>query len=188
MSSHVFPAQSDDATPDWRHIEDLLDEIAQFARSDVAEAEFYRALLQRFVRAIGAAGGAVWTARTPGDLRLESQVELATAHAADEPDLPAWHRTLVEAVLRAGQPRVAPPRCEPLADEASGNASDCTLIFCPFPSGLRTAGAIELIGRGPMSAASVRDSMRLLAALVEVGSSRVDLQACKLEYSIVSPK
>ena len=26
------------------------------------------------------------------------------------------------------------------------------------------------------------------AALADVGSSRVDLQACKLEYSIVSPK
>ena len=29
---------------------------------------------------------------------------------------------------------------------------------------------------------------RMAAALVDVGSSRVDLQACKLEYSIVSPK
>ena len=30
------------------------------------------------------------------------------------------------------------------------------------------------------------DAVRV--AIVEVGSSRVDLQACKLEYSIVSPK
>ena len=28
----------------------------------------------------------------------------------------------------------------------------------------------------------------ILEAATEVGSSRVDLQACKLEYSIVSPK
>ena len=27
-----------------------------------------------------------------------------------------------------------------------------------------------------------------LSQMLEVGSSRVDLQACKLEYSIVSPK
>ena len=29
---------------------------------------------------------------------------------------------------------------------------------------------------------------RKMVQLVKVGSSRVDLQACKLEYSIVSPK
>ena len=30
--------------------------------------------------------------------------------------------------------------------------------------------------------------LTILQKLLEVGSSRVDLQACKLEYSIVSPK
>ena len=32
------------------------------------------------------------------------------------------------------------------------------------------------------------DLRRLVKGVAEVGSSRVDLQACKLEYSIVSPK
>ena len=32
------------------------------------------------------------------------------------------------------------------------------------------------------------DLTELAAGICEVGSSRVDLQACKLEYSIVSPK
>ena len=37
--------------------------------------------------------------------------------------------------------------------------------------------------------AEIRVRIRgMIQAIVEVGSSRVDLQACKLEYSIVSPK
>ena len=36
--------------------------------------------------------------------------------------------------------------------------------------------------------ADLEERRGLVAAGVVVGSSRVDLQACKLEYSIVSPK
>ena len=54
-------------------------------------------------------------------------------------------------------------------------------------------------GQGRMDDADDRDPVeRVLStiglrvdearSLLEVGSSRVDLQACKLEYSIVSPK
>ena len=47
-----------------------------------------------------------------------------------------------------------------------------------------------LYTQGQMNEAvvSLRAAITLEPALGEVGSSRVDLQACKLEYSIVSPK
>jgi len=58
------------------------------------------------------------------------------------------------------------------------------------PGGEQRLGAEELLRVPPEGgtgggAAAAEDA---LPQAVEVGSSRVDLQACKLEYSIVSPK
>ena len=47
--------------------------------------------------------------------------------------------------------------------------------------------AMMLVGFGSLALFAARRH-RLSDAPLEVGSSRVDLQACKLEYSIVSPK
>ena len=51
-------------------------------------------------------------------------------------------------------------------------------------SGIGRATALRFAAEGVSVAILDRDSLRG----EEVGSSRVDLQACKLEYSIVSPK
>ena len=51
------------------------------------------------------------------------------------------------------------------------------------------SAARRVIDSGPGAAdPAVTEAAEVLAILLSVGSSRVDLQACKLEYSIVSPK
>ena len=51
----------------------------------------------------------------------------------------------------------------------------------------RAAGCPTLTPADPADAELARELARLQPDFI-VGSSRVDLQACKLEYSIVSPK
>ena len=46
----------------------------------------------------------------------------------------------------------------------------------------------EIFPNLPIAAFTASATKRVRGDIVEVGSSRVDLQACKLEYSIVSPK
>lgn len=51
------PAPADDV---WRQIEELVEEVAQLAQSEVAEQDFYSAILDRVVRAGACLAGAVW--------------------------------------------------------------------------------------------------------------------------------
>ena len=57
---------------------------------------------------------------------------------------------------------------------------------------MRAALALVRAEQGPdaviLSSRRGEDGIEVIAAVDYVGSSRVDLQACKLEYSIVSPK
>ena len=61
-------------------------------------------------------------------------------------------------------------------------------------SAFRRGGRLLYVGAGTSGRLGVLDASECPPtfgtppAMVQVGSSRVDLQACKLEYSIVSPK
>ena len=63
-----------------------------------------------------------------------------------------------------------------------------------IPPARPVAARTKLLLEGPVFATLLRlaapNILNLIAfvAVITVGSSRVDLQACKLEYSIVSPK
>ena len=51
-----------------QQIRNLVREIAQITKSDVAPSEFYNAVLNRIVSALAAVGGAVWTVSETGQL------------------------------------------------------------------------------------------------------------------------
>jgi len=168
MSSHSSPIPLDSASPVWREIEDLLDELAQAAQSTLREPDFYRMLLDRLVPAVGACGGALWTAERPDDLRLECKVYLESAQAGGAADAQSGRASLIREVLSSRQSRVVPPGSESASGQATGNATDCTLFLFPFPAGLRKAGVIELMRQGKVPPAEVHGYLRVLAAVVEV--------------------
>ena len=59
------------------------DEIAQFARSEMAPVEFYGEFLPRIVDAMAAVGGVVWTLEEQGRLALQYQVKLQDSRLAE---------------------------------------------------------------------------------------------------------
>ena len=69
-----------------------------------------------------------------------------------------------------------------------GTAAATAATYTPFAIGGATKKVV-VVGGG-MGGAVAAKYIRMMDKSVEVtvGSSRVDLQACKLEYSIVSPK
>ncbi len=168
MGAHSLPVDFAGSNPNWQEIEELLDQLAELARSSGDACDFYRQLLDRIVPAIGASGGAVWTAQRPTELLLEYQIDLAGSQVPLEPSALACHRRLVEDVLHSGQPRTAPPRSGESTSDAATNPSDCWLVCYPFRAGPEASGAIELVQRHAMSPATVRGYLRLLAAAVEL--------------------
>ena len=170
MGSHSLPVDSDPANPDWRAIEDLLDEIAEVSKSQISTVEFYRFVVDRLVPAAAASGAAIWTASTSGALRLEYQVNLAPARGLPAADVVAAHRPHVEAVMGSGQPRVVPPRSGDAlaAGNSTSNSSDGWLILHPLRSSSGACGVLELVRRGQITASQRDNLTRLMAAVVEL--------------------
>lgn len=163
MSSHSLPVDSDPTRACWQEVEDLLDEMARLAKSDMAAGEFHRLLIERLVPAVGVSGAAIWTG-TPGELRLEYQVNLTSGKTLPSREALAAHQAPLEDVLHSREPRVVPPG----ADTADGGeASLGWLIFHPFQAGT-SAGAIELVQRREMTAAAGQGYVQILAAVVEL--------------------
>ena len=85
-------------------------------------------------------------------------------------------------------------------DAEMAAAAGVDLLFAPdagemYPAGHSTtvivvgvSEPLEGQARGASHFAGVATIVAKLLNIVQLGSSRVDLQACKLEYSIVSPK
>ena len=65
----------------------------------------------------------------------------------------------------------------------TGSVTAGSRVLVPFRNRAMTGVVVEASVRRPDPA-----RVKNVREIVEVGSSRVDLQACKLEYSIVSPK
>jgi hypothetical protein len=55
-----------------REIQGLVHEIAELSRTEVSQADFYDALLNKVVAALAAPGGAVWTMADTGGLSIKS--------------------------------------------------------------------------------------------------------------------
>ena len=82
------------------------------------------------------------------------------------------------------------------SDLAVAQRTPVVILFAETRGFLRKSDQLEapvVLARlseflGLVSTAVERHNGTVLDGLNDVGSSRVDLQACKLEYSIVSPK
>jgi len=174
MGSHSLPVDSDPANPDWRAIEDLLDEIAEVSKSQISTVEFYRFVVDRLVPAAAASGAAIWTASTSGALRLEYQVNLAPARGLPAADVVAAHRPHVEAVMASDQSRVVPPSSGDAkpggksVGNSAANSSDGWLILHPLRSSAGACGVLELVRRGQITATQRDNLTRLMAAVVEL--------------------
>jgi multidrug efflux pump subunit AcrA (membrane-fusion protein) len=149
----------------WRQIEDLIDQIAALARTDVSEPDFYRALLDRAVRAGAALGGAAWSVPEDGDFRLQSHINLNGTGLLEEGDIRRRHRRLLEEVQRTARPTTALPA----SGDAGGtvNPTGLALFACPVTVDGRVVGVVEVIQRPDISPDAARTYAEVLTTLCD---------------------
>jgi len=127
----------------------LVAEIEQLARSDLAEAEFFRGLLERVLVAMEAVAGLVWMVGEGG--RVEPVCHAGVEHTgiANSPESQAAHGALVQSLFQSPTGLLVPPHTEVGAGGAAGGtvaANDTGLLVIAAPieqSGAR-AGLIEV--------------------------------------------
>jgi hypothetical protein len=78
MSAHLSTTgdrRGDSDSHAWQELEEVFAGLSRLARTAIPPPEFYRALLQDSVRALGAAGGVVWLRAASGALQPIVQIE-----------------------------------------------------------------------------------------------------------------
>jgi hypothetical protein len=127
----------------------LVTEIEQLARSDAAEAEFFRGLLERVLVAMEAVAGLVWLVGENG--RVEPICHAGVEHTgiAATPETQAAHGALVQSLVQSPTGLLVPPHSELGAGGADGgtvaaNDSGLLVIAAPIDRGGVRAGLIEV--------------------------------------------
>ena len=101
----------------WQHIEAQLDEIAELARSQQSVVQFHQELLERLLRMLAAAGGAIWVREASGGWKAECQIRLESIFLGLGPSAEVRHAGLLQQVVRTGQVRSIAPHA---GDEHAG--------------------------------------------------------------------
>ncbi|MBC8291423.1 MAG: HlyD family efflux transporter periplasmic adaptor subunit [Planctomycetes bacterium] len=184
----------------WRQIEDVLDHISQRSRSTATSEEFFAELLDGSIRTLAANGGAIWL-RQPEGLRLEYQVNLASAglgadagsngNSGTNPEERSQiHRQLVERIAASQEPRaVAPQSGGAGGNGATGDANPTEYLLCCVPVVVNdeSRGLIEIVQRPDVSPAACEGFLQFLGSVAVLASDFLrnsDLRTLKNETSL----
>lgn len=133
-----------DAT--WREIDQVVDSIAQLARSEESPRKFYTALLEHLIAAMAAQGGAVWIQTANDQLRQECLIGPPHPWLAEDCGEPR-HSEVIGVVLKSGRPRLVGPQREASAADPIANPTSAMLILFPWCVDQIPVGLIELFQR-----------------------------------------
>jgi hypothetical protein len=192
--SQTPPATASVAQEDtWREIELVVQQVTRLSRSDVSVEQFFAELLEKSVRTLAAAGGAVWLLRPEG-YSLEYQINLAATGLVSAPDadnLPdreerqIAHQQLLQHVAKQGRRRAISPQAGGRRDAATNDGSTATsepddatprnptdylLLLCPVTVDGSVAGLVEIFQHADVSPAAVQGFLRFLGALCELAA------------------
>jgi multidrug efflux pump subunit AcrA (membrane-fusion protein) len=171
MAIHSAPAPS---TDDARHeVDQSVDEMAQWAKSDLSPGKFYRQVLERVVTALGAEGGTIWTRGHSGEACRKCQVHPPhpwLVGAASVDDSQPRHADLIAAVLKSGSSRLIGPQWQPARGEGTSNPTDFLLIVIPWTVDGAPRGAIEVFQKAGASPQMQQACVAFLEAIAELAA------------------
>ncbi len=131
-----------------QQIMSLVQEIEQLSRNDMAEADFFRGLLDRVLEAMGAAAGLVWLANEAGRIEPICHHGLQNTGLTGSPEAQEAHSKLVSSLMAAAGGMLIPPRAglagadgQPLAN----NPTDLLVVGVPIDRAGTKAGLIEVL-------------------------------------------
>ncbi len=138
-----------------QQIRGLINEIAEFSRSDRPADEYYPAVLQRIVDALAAVGGAIWLIDQDGALRLSYQINVSQNLLQSDGEDALKHAKLLTRLFTRGQSELVPANSMIGNDQAEGNPTRYLLVVAPLRSSKQQAGLIEIFQR-PDSAPNIQ--------------------------------
>lgn len=163
-SSHEFRVPE----ADWQEIDELVDDVARLAASDLSTGAFHTGLLERAVRGLSAVGGAIWVRRGQGQIALECQIHLDGLPLAENWADAQRHTHLLDAALSTGKSSIVAPLSTMAGYPQAANPTGYLLVLAPLPVDAGSAGVIEVFQRPIASAGAERGYLRFLAALSEL--------------------
>ncbi len=142
--STVDPRAVDEAR---QQIRAIVAEIDQLARSDLAEADFFRGLLDRVMEAMGAVAGLVWLVGEGGRCEPVCHAGVPATGLTAGPEIQESHGKLVQSLLGGTEGMLVPARAQlagPDGQTVAGNPTDLLLVAAPIDRNGQRAGLLEV--------------------------------------------
>ncbi len=130
-----------------RQVNQVAEEIAQLAESDIPPAQMYSEFLQRVYFATQAFAGAIWTRTPQGNLQLQCQINLREVGLERTPEGRPMHDELLRQAVTQGKGGIVKPHFSHAfsgPDQVAGNATDFTIILVPILQEKQVIGLVEL--------------------------------------------
>ncbi|MBR5243640.1 MAG: HlyD family efflux transporter periplasmic adaptor subunit [Thermoguttaceae bacterium] len=131
-----------------RQIRVLVNEIAEISRSSASPEEFQAEFLPRVVTALGAVGGAFWSADETGRLSLGYQVNLQEAKLHEDEEANKKHSAFLYNALRSTETdMIVPPHSGGEGANDGGNPTDFLVVVGVVATELERVGIVEIFQR-----------------------------------------
>ncbi|MGO9115675.1 MAG: efflux RND transporter periplasmic adaptor subunit [Thermoguttaceae bacterium] len=168
MTTNPSPPASHAADDAWHEVDQLVEEIAQLAKSDISPDKFYANVLERIVSALGAEGGSVWTSGEDGEPCRQCQINPADPWLAGAEEPQPRHVAVISSVLKSGQSRLIVPHRQATPDDPAWNPTGLLLIVSPWTVDGMPLGAIEIFQRPDASPQSQQGYLRFVDAISDL--------------------
>jgi hypothetical protein len=142
------------STVDERAIEEaraqiraLVAEIEVLSRNDLAEADFFRGLLDRVLEAMGAVAGLVWLVGDQGRVEPICHTGMQATGLTDAADSQEAHGRLVQSLMGSPAGLLVPPRAALTGADGrqlADNPTDLLVVAAPLDRAGTRAGLVEV--------------------------------------------
>lgn len=154
-----------------KQIRELVNEITQLSKSDIAPAEFYSEFLTRIITALAAVGGAIWTLNEGNRLTLQSQVNFAQTNLRDDKDALQQHTRLIQKVIQSKEGALTLPNSSQASGESDGEVGNPTpflLVMGPLVTDLETVGVVEVFQRPDTPINTQKGYLRFVTQMCDI--------------------
>ena len=172
MSSYEQAPDTQEIERTRLQIQNLIGEISQLSRQNVAPGQFYGEFLNRVVSALAAVGGVVWTTGENGQLALQYQVNVQQTGLIEDEEKQKRHSQLLYKILSnpdvaGGNGLLVPPHSG-FGEDGAANPTEFLLVVGPLRTDLEMVGLVEIFQRPETAQAVQQGYLRFLVQMCEL--------------------